>query len=99
MIYLIADLEQMVCKIGYAGNPNHRIKQLQTGNANELILMQVIPGDKPKETELHNKFKEFRLKGEWFEFNNIIQNHFSYEYKLVYPEYEFNDTIISSSCT
>lgn len=48
---------------------NKRLKQLQTGNSNQLILESYYETDKPfkLETMLHNKFKKNNVIGEWFE--------------------------------
>ena len=56
------------CKIGVSCTPYKRVKQLQTGNPHELELYAVI---KPMdayglESELHSKFADVRMCGEWF---------------------------------
>ena len=55
-------------KIGFAINPERRIKQLQTGNVETLILYGKLKSKNYKELEktLHKKFAAQRIRGEWF---------------------------------
>lgn len=70
-IYFITD--GFYYKIGKTNNPERRKADLQTGNANWLDLVHLIPchsqGEADKlERELHNKYEEVRIRkdGEWF---------------------------------
>lgn len=58
-------------KIGVSDNPEERCKQLQTGNQKKLRVICKFPFERRRtaldlERELHEKFKEHRLEGEWF---------------------------------
>lgn len=55
-----------------------RIKQLQTGNSEELYLKDFYETEKPFKLEqmLHNKYKDNRLLGEWFELSSSITETF-----------------------
>ena len=58
-------------KIGVAQNPELRLKTLQTGNHGELFLIAKFPCTGRAEAylleaDLHKRFSNFRLKGEWF---------------------------------
>lgn len=53
-------------KIGLATNVKARMAELQTGNHEELQLLGFIPGDRCLERQLHRRFSEFRIRGEWF---------------------------------
>ncbi len=54
-------------KIGFSKKPEKRIKELQTGNSRKLAIMGWIESeDKSLEKNLHQKYEEFRLTGEWF---------------------------------
>ncbi len=65
-VYFIAD-EYGNVKIGYAVCVGYRLSCLQTGNASELTLLAEIPGGGPPlERELHERFAEHRVRGEWF---------------------------------
>ena len=52
-------------KIGKSGNPDARLRQLQTGCAEPLNLLGLIH-DEGAESELHDAFWAYRLEGEWF---------------------------------
>jgi len=65
-VYFIAD-EHGNVKIGYASSVGWRLANLQTANASELTLLVEIPDGGPKlERELHKRFSEHRVRGEWF---------------------------------
>lgn len=57
-------------KIGFSKNPETRLKQLQTGNAEQLNLHHYIevPDDRTRLLErfLHKDIGYKKLKGEWF---------------------------------
>lgn len=53
-------------KIGStAGDPQKRLKDLQTGSPEKLEVLAAIPGA-DHETRLHGEFAPYRLHGEWF---------------------------------
>jgi len=51
-------------KIGVAKDVEQRIKELQTGCPDDLRLIGRIQGN--FESELHQRFSQFRVRGEWF---------------------------------
>lgn len=53
-------------KVGYSANPEKRLKELQTGYPDTLILLLMIPGTESTERALHREFESSRLNGEWF---------------------------------
>lgn len=55
-------------KIGYTGaSPISRVSSLQTGCPDKITLYHVLPkGTVYFETELHRKFRQYRIRGEWF---------------------------------
>lgn len=57
---------------------NDRLKQLQTGNAEELYIKDFFETEKPFKLEqmLHNKYKSERLIGEWFEMSSAMTDTF-----------------------
>jgi hypothetical protein len=57
-------------KIGSSTNPNNRFKNIQSANVDKLKLIYTT---KISESELHEKFEEFRVKGEWFTYSKEIQ--------------------------
>jgi len=55
-------------KIGHTKNElERRVKAMQTGSPVVLSLLCWCLGDSGLEAELHDKFKDCRLHGEWFE--------------------------------
>lgn len=67
MIYFMQDSKTHAIKIGYsAGGGEARKGALQTGNAHPLVLLAEVPGDQAAERDLHDRFHEDRLCGEWF---------------------------------
>ena len=56
-------------KIGCSSNVLQRIKQLNTGIHEQCTLIRVIENcDFEAEKWLHKYFKDFRIKGEWFNY-------------------------------
>ncbi len=68
-VYVIKD-ESERRKIGLAEDVDHRLKELQTGNAERLIIEYrlAVANMKHAEGSLHNLFAANRLRsdGEWF---------------------------------
>jgi Meiotically up-regulated gene 113 len=65
-VYFIQAGDHGPVKIGFSNKPDRRLPQLQTGNHRDLQLRHVIPGDKDTERELHERFADARIRGEWF---------------------------------
>ena len=77
-VYLICDGEHF--KIGVTtGTLEKRLKQLQTGNPNELWISKSYKTDTPFKVEqmLHIKFKINKIKNEWFELDAYNVVHFT----------------------
>jgi len=66
-IYFIQSENDGAIKIGITKDIKKRLKALQTSNPYKLNLLYSINGGKSLEDNLHNKFKQYRLNGEWFE--------------------------------
>ena len=68
-VYLIRSQENGLYKIGISNKPTIRIKQLQTGNGEDLKLIESFPSQHPTkvETALHNMYASNKKRGEWFE--------------------------------
>ena len=68
-LYLIRDEFTGYIKIGISLNPNKRIKQLQTGNSNELTLIYSIQTEYyiKLESTLHRHYKHLNIHNEWFD--------------------------------
>ena len=66
-IYFIATKDKI--KIGYTKNSvEKRLKQLQTGNDENLVLLGYLRGESEEEKILHKQFSKYRIRhnGEWF---------------------------------
>lgn len=89
-VYLIKDVYNNTYKIGVTkGDPQTRLKKLQTGNSCKLEIKYLYECEYPYRLEsmLHNHYKEYQEMNEWFrlenpdefldkclEFSNIIEN-------------------------
>ena len=74
VIYFITQEDDRYVKIGYADkDANRRLLDLQIGNPHELYLYAFIDGDIALEKELHERFKKFHIRGEWFQFKLPIR--------------------------
>jgi len=79
MIYFVKANEAV--KIGFTKNkPKIRISDLQVGNPVKLEMVFLTKGDIYAEREFHKAFDAYRIRGEWFEFSDVIQS-FVEEYK------------------
>jgi len=77
-IYLIternnSDINITNCKIGFTTNIKKRIKQLQTANPNELVLLREYKATsrgRKLESLLHTHYKSKKINNEWFKLNS-----------------------------
>ena len=63
-VYFIGNGDNV--KIGVSGDPEVRLRQLQTGHDRPLKLLGTVPGSSAKEKELHSLLAGRRGSGEWF---------------------------------
>lgn len=81
-VYFIFETKQIVigqtidekgCKIGSSHNVTQRIRTLQTGNWNELVVYKILKTKYYREWErfFHGIFKNHRQRGEWYKLNTI----------------------------
>lgn len=62
-------------KIGFSNDVIERMALLQTGNAEALILRGVIRStDRTLESQMHRKFQEDWIRGEWFSPSRLLLN-------------------------
>jgi hypothetical protein len=64
-IYLMEDLRNGHFKIGRSRSPGKRERTLQS-EVPQIVLRLSIPADEKHERELHDRFANKRLRGEWF---------------------------------
>lgn len=68
-VYLIECVGSDFYKIGYAANPEQRLKELQIGCPYELNIANTFPGGLLEEKELHARYTNSAVRGEWFQIN------------------------------
>jgi hypothetical protein len=66
LVYFVQSGDVGPVKIGIARDPLARLGELQTGNPEQLHIRHVLPGDRTMESGLHHRFREARIRGEWF---------------------------------
>lgn len=71
-IYFIGPKDGPV-KIGFSINPFERRADLQTGNHSDLFIFGLMPGDESDERELHARFSESSIRGEWFQLTDDLR--------------------------
>lgn len=54
-------------KIGFAVDVKARLARLNTGSADQLILIGALNATQDRERAIHDQFAAMRRKGEWFE--------------------------------
>jgi hypothetical protein len=84
-------------KIGVARSIDQRLSDLQIGNSRSLIVIAKIGPMTSKhaygvEQNLHNKFKRFRIRGEWF-YGSILKKlwQLSEDIDMLTPERHNSD--------
>lgn len=74
MVYFILDGDwddvESYLKIGFSiTNGNSRLSSLQLGNPKKLRVGWEMPGDSMLEAKVHELFHRFRVRGEWFRYD------------------------------
>jgi hypothetical protein len=63
-------------KIGFtSGDPRARLKALQTGCPDELVVIATEVGSQSLERNLHERFAEKRVRGEWFRVDKELREY------------------------
>lgn len=72
-------------KIGIAKDPKKRICQLQTGNSDQLELIETYQSENARkiETALHNYYSYGKMVGEWFDLSMTEESLFVKKCKLI----------------
>jgi hypothetical protein len=71
-VYFIQGESGGAIKIGITQDIKKRIAGMQTGHPDTVIELAIIPGDTFMESYIHEMFKEYRLRGEWFKPSEAI---------------------------
>lgn len=73
-VYIIGNVNQGVCKIGYSKKPYKRLKMIQTGCPYPVYVLRYYSGIGRKEEHLlHRKYQRYKIHGEWFEIKGGIR--------------------------
>ena len=65
-VYVVMREDVREVKIGWSTNLETRLRDLETAHGQWLELLVAIPGGPEEEEQLHERFKQHRLGGEWF---------------------------------
>ena len=77
-VYLLKSDYTGFYKIGVSKNPAKRVKQLQTGSAENISIIHVFETEIPYkvETTLHNYYSMHKVNREWYDLP--IEAHFDF---------------------
>jgi len=78
-VYFITSSEGLI-KIGLSSNPEKRLKTLQTASPYYLKLIYKMYGSRELEKYLHELFKQYHVKNEWFECSEVIIKFTGYKF-------------------
>lgn len=74
-LYCIANCSGSV-KFGFSKDPEGRLRSLQTGSEESLVLLETVrvPEGSVREYErlLHKEFAHYRTRGEWFKISGEL---------------------------
>lgn len=65
-VYFVQGQYTKLIKIGFSFNPKARLKALQLGSPDPLVLLGVMPCWEASEAILHEDFKQYKVHGEWY---------------------------------
>ena len=72
-VYIFKLANSSIYKIGRSANPTYRIKRLQTGSSQKIfpVFCGLSLHSMATEANLHKRFKDSKLQGEWFNLTDI----------------------------
>lgn len=83
LIYFAASpKEHALIKIGISRKPDARIAGLSAGCPFPVKIIAQIPGTYAVEKNLHRKFSEIRVRGEWFRTDKLLMSFISTTVKV-----------------
>ena len=71
-LYFIESPEQDAVKVGFASDPDIRLKTLQTGNPHDLVLKAQVRATYGAECAFHAAMKRWRLRLEWYPSTELL---------------------------
>lgn len=72
-VYFVLAGDRELVKIGWARNVEKRVAELQVGSPEELSVVLTLRGAPSLELELHERFFDLRLRGEWFTYRGELR--------------------------
>lgn len=94
-VYMIRTFNSNYIKIGKTRNITNRLKTLYTNIGDIYLLSYIYCVDYSNiEIELHRKYKDKRIRGEWFDLSKEDIENISNEYSCVNVNNIFNNTRI-----
>ncbi len=106
-VYFIRSGRKGSIKIGYAIDPDKRLKELQTGNPYPLTIVATIECDsmmaaQHMESSLHYRFRKQNVRGEWFmghiKIAKVMDVQFAKQTKEMKEEQEEHDNELLANC-
>lgn len=90
-IYFIYDGKYV--KMGMSENPRKRLKELQTGNPNQMILLHSFIGNDECYEAIQEEFKEYNYRSEWYCFDGELKKFIDSRFipKTIDSETEVNN--------
>ena len=71
VVYFVSGSNDRV-KIGHTTNLKSRVRTLRTAHPDKLEIRLVLPGTREDEQELHRRFSDQHINGEWFRLDEVI---------------------------
>jgi hypothetical protein len=71
-VYFVVGMTTGLVKVGTANNPLARLRELQCGSPDRLVLVATAPGGPRAEVQYHQEFSADHVRGEWFELSPPI---------------------------
>lgn len=71
-VYCIRAGDTEFVKIGWAVDPEQRLRELQCAHYEALRIIRIIEGDRKTEAWLHSHFRKRWIRNEWFRFDEAM---------------------------
>ncbi len=66
-VYFVLCPGMAMIKIGWTSKLKKRLLAIRTSNPDKVELLLTLEGNRTLERKMHQRFKQFRRSGEWFE--------------------------------
>lgn len=74
-VYFIHDAPSSAIKVGVSKRPLARLAQLRSASSTPLSLVGLVVGGVAQEREIHRLLNAHKVRGEWFEANEVVWCH------------------------